>query len=171
MGGEIGQWKEWNHDDQLDWVLLEFDAHRKLQHLVKALNRIYRAEPALHEVDFTWEGFQWIDFRDIDSSVVSFYRRAKDPHDLIVVVANFTPVVRHNYRVGVPSAGTYREILNTDAEPFGGSNALNLGDIASLEGEWQAQPHSVVLRLPPLGIIYLKPERTLGPDHHDAGTS
>src|SRR5260370_31094094 len=113
MGSEIGQWNEWNHASQVDWMLLVFDSHRHLQDYVKALNRLYVAQPALHEVDFSWEGFQWIDFHDVDNSIVSFLRRAKDPDDFIVVVANFTPVPREGYRVGVPAAGFYRELLNS----------------------------------------------------------
>ena len=103
MGGEIGQWSEWNHDWQLDWVLLDHDYHRKIQAYVKALNQLYIEQPALYEVDFSWEGFQWIDFHDVDQSVVSFVRRASDPSDFVLTVANFTPVPREGYRL-VPSA-------------------------------------------------------------------
>ncbi len=106
MGGEIGQWSEWNHDWQLDWALLDHDDHRKIQAYVKALNKLYIEEPALYEVDFSWEGFQWIDFHDVDQSVVSFIRRASDPSDFVLTVANFTPAPREGYRVGVPQQGS-----------------------------------------------------------------
>ena len=105
MGSEIGQWNEWNHDWQLDWPLLDHEYHRKLQDFVRSLNKLYAGQPALHEVDMSWEGFQWIDFHDVDQSVVSFVRRARDPNDFIVVAANFTPVPREGYRLGVPGAG------------------------------------------------------------------
>ena len=115
MGGEIGQWSEWNEAWELDWTLLDHDFHRKLQAYVKALNKLYVEQPALHQVDFSWEGFQWIDFHDVDNGIVSFVRRAKDPNDFMVVLANFTPVPREGYRVGVPAPGFYRELLNSDS--------------------------------------------------------
>jgi len=110
-------------------------------------------------VDFSWEGFQWIDPHDVDKSIVSFLRRAKDSDDFIVVVANFTPVVRGGYRVGVPASGFYRELLNSDSENYGGSNVGNRGGLPSDEIPWQGQPYSVLLTLPPLGVVLLKPGR------------
>ena len=160
MGCEFGQWKEWNHDDQLDWMLLDFESHRSLQKYVKALNRIYVAEPALHEVDFSWEGFQWIDFHDVDNSIVSFIRRASDPNDAVLVVVNFTPVVRNGYLVGVPTPGFYRELLNSDSAYYGGSNAINVDGVSSEPTPCQGQPHSIMLTLPPLGVVFLKREAT-----------
>ena len=142
---------------QLDWALLEHDDHRKLQAYVKALNKLYVEQPALHEVDFSWEGFQWIDLHDVDNSVVSFVRRAKDPNDFVVIVANFTPVIREIYRVGVPRAGFYRELLNSDAASFGGANLGNAAGLTSEPTPWQDQQHSVVLTLPPLAVVFLKP--------------
>jgi 1,4-alpha-glucan branching enzyme len=158
MGGEIGQWNEWNEHAQVEWVLLYFDTHKQIQQYVKELNRVYLAEPALYQVDFGWEGFQWIDFHDVDNSIVSFFRRGRDPNDLLIVIANFTPVPREGYRVGVPKPGFYREILNSDAAYFGGSNMGNRGGLPSDDQPWQGHPHSILVTVPPLGIVYLKPE-------------
>ncbi len=158
MGGEIGQWNEWNAHAEIEWLLLYFDSHRQIQEYVKALNHLYVAQPALHQVDFSWEGFQWIDFHDVDNSIVSFFRRARDPNDLVVVLANFTPVPREGYRVGVPKPGFYREILNSDAACFGGSNLGNRGGLPSDPLPWQGQPHSILVTVPPLAVVYFKPE-------------
>ncbi len=158
MGGEFGQWTEWSEARALDWMVLDYDPHRKLQQYVKDLNRLHAAEPALHEVDFTWEGFQWIDLHDVDKSIISFVRRAKDPEDFIVVVANFTPVVREGYRVGVRRGGFYTEILNSDSENYNGSNVGNKGGLPADGIPWQGFESSVLLTLPPLGVVYLKPE-------------
>jgi 1,4-alpha-glucan branching enzyme len=160
MGGEFGQRAEWNHGTSLEWHLLEFESHRGLQRLVADLNRLSAAEPALHEVDFDWHGFEWVDCNDADSSVLSFLRRAKNPQDFLVVVANFTPVVRENYRVGVPEAGFYHEVLNTDAAAYGGSNVGNLGGVAAEPVPWLAHSYSLNLRLPPLGAVFLKLQRS-----------
>jgi 1,4-alpha-glucan branching enzyme len=158
MGGEIGQWNEWNHEAQVEWVLLYFDAHKQMQEYVRALNRLYVTQPALYEVDFAWEGFQWVDFHDVDNSIVSFLRRAKNPHDFVLVAANFTPTPREGYRIGVPRAGFYRELLNSDSAYFGGSNLGNGWGIPSEPEPWQGQPHSIVITMPPLAVVYLKPE-------------
>jgi 1,4-alpha-glucan branching enzyme len=160
MGCEFGQWQEWNSEDKLDWALLDFESHCGLQQYVKDLNRLYVSEPALHEVDFGWEGFQWIDFHDVDNSIVSFIRRAKDPNDSIIVVANFTPVVRKGYLVGVPAPGFYRELLNSDSACYGGSNTVNFDGVSSEPTACQGQPHLIMLTLPPLGVIFLKREET-----------
>lgn len=158
MGAEIGQWTEWNHDRELDWGVLNHEGHQALHQFHKDLNHLYSSQPALYEVDFEWQGFEWIDFHDVDQSIVSFYRKAKDPTDIVVVVANFTPVARHGYRVGVPFKATYHEILNTDATKYWGSNVVN-GDVPAEDLPWQNQPHSLPLSLPPLGVIYLKPDK------------
>jgi 1,4-alpha-glucan branching enzyme len=155
MGNEIGEWREWRHDDSLDWDLLTTPLHAGLQRFVGDLNQLYAAQPALHQVDFEPAGFSWIDCNDADSSVVSFVRRARDPRDFVVVVLNFTPVVRRDYRVGVPEPGFYKERLNSDAEWYGGGNVGN-------EGGRQAEPipahghaQSLYLTLPPLaGLIF-----------------
>jgi 1,4-alpha-glucan branching enzyme len=157
MGAEFGQTREWYHEQSLDWHLLTAGPyHAGLQALVRDLNHLYRTEPALHQVDFDPAGFQWIDCTDSDQSVVSFVRRARDPSDFVFVVANFTPVPRERYRVGAPIGGYYREILNTDAGVYGGSNVGNAGGVSAEPVPWQGQPHSLVLTLPPLAAIFLK---------------
>jgi 1,4-alpha-glucan branching enzyme len=163
MGGEIGQWNEWNHAWQIDWVLLNFNAHREMQDYVRTLNRLYAAQPPLHEMDFSWKGFQWIDFHDVDNSIVSFLRRARDPDDFIVVIANFTPVPRYGYRVGVPVAGFYRELLNSDWADYGGGNMGNAEGLPSEPTPWQGQPHSILVTVPPLAIVFLKPDQKESP--------
>jgi len=157
MGGELGQRDEWNHESSVDWHLLEFASHRGLQKLVAELNRLYAAEPALHEVEFDWRGFAWLDCNDADASVLSFLRRGKEREDFLVVVANFTPIVRENYRVGVPEPGFYRELLNTDAQAYGGSNVGNLGGVEAEPVPWLGHAYSLNLRLPPLAAVFLKP--------------
>jgi 1,4-alpha-glucan branching enzyme len=128
---------------------------------VKDLNHLYAVEAALHEVDFQWDGFQWVDFHDVDQSTVSFIRYAKDKRECIVVVANFTPVPRTGYRVGAPVGGQYREILNSDSVHYGGSNMGNAGGLPAEPTAWQGQPYSLLLTVPPLGVVYLKPETML----------
>jgi 1,4-alpha-glucan branching enzyme len=129
-----------------------------VQRLVRDLNHLYRAEPALHELDFEPTGFQWIDCSDWEQSILVFLRRARVPADVVVVACNFTPSVRHGYRVGVPREGFYRERLNTDAAAYGGSNAGNAGGIPSEPVAAQGHAHSVVLTLPPLAVLFLKPD-------------
>ena len=158
MGGEFGQWNEWNHEWQVEWVLLDFDAHRQMQEYAKALNLLYATQPALYEVDFWWEGFQWIDFHDVDNSIVTFLRRAKNPDDFVLVVSNFTPVPREGYRIGVPRGGFYKELLNSDSAYYGGSNMGNGWGVPSEPEPWQGQPHSIVVTVPPLAVVFLKPD-------------
>jgi len=158
MGGEFGQWNEWNHETSLDWHLLQYDTHRGVQRWVADLNRLYRAEPALHELDFEPAGFEWVDANDAESSVISFLRRGRSPDDVILVVANFTPVVRHGYRVGVPKGGFWRELLNSDAKEYGGSGVGNLGGKDADPVPCHGRPFSLELVLPPLAVIFLKPE-------------
>jgi len=157
MGSEIGQYEEWNCDTGLRWDLLQFDYHRKLQFFVQVLNRIYRSEPALWQVDYHWDGFQWVDFHDVEGSVIAFIRRAADPSDFLFVVCNFTPVPRHGYRLGVPQPGFYRELLNTDSEYFGGSNVGNGGLVWTEPIPSHGFEQSLSLTLPPLGVLILKP--------------
>jgi 1,4-alpha-glucan branching enzyme len=156
MGGEFGQWNEWNHDRELDWMLLDFDTHRGIQRLVQDLNRLYVATPALYELDFDWPGFEWMDCHDADASVLSFVRRGKNPDDFVLVVCNFTPVVRVDYRVAVPARGFYREILNTDSAYYGGSNVGNVGGVEAEAIPWLGKEYSVKLTLPPLAALYFK---------------
>ncbi len=158
MGGEFAQWNEWNFQTGLDWHLLERPRHAQMQRFMKDLNALYAAEPSLYEVDFHWDGFQWVDFHDVDQSTVSFIRYAKDKRECVVVVANFTPVPRTGYRVGAPLPGFYREILNSDAALYGGSNMGNAGGLPADALPWQGQPCSLLLTLPPLAVVYLKPE-------------
>ena len=159
MGGEIAQGVEWYHETGLDWYVLDYETHRGVQRLVIDLNRLYKSERALHEVDFDWHGFEWVDCNDADSSVLSFIRRARDPNDFVVVIANFTPVVREGYRLGVPELGYYRELFNTDAAVYGGSNSGNAGGLMAEPVPWMGRPCSLNLRLPPLGVLFLKLQR------------
>ncbi len=158
MGGEFGQFREWNHDRGLDWELLEQPRHDGLRRLVQDLNRVYRNEAALWEMDDTHEGFEWIDFHDADNCVVAFLRRSR-AGEILVFIVNATPVVRQHYRLGVPHDGFYREIINTDAETYGGSNVGNLGGLAAEALEWQGRSHSLVVNLPPLAVVAFKWEK------------
>jgi 1,4-alpha-glucan branching enzyme len=157
MGGEIGQWCEWNHEDSLQWHLLDFEPHRGLQRLVGDLNQLYRNEPALYEVDFDWNGFQWIDLHDSEHSTLTYLRLAKDPSNYMVCAFNFTPVPRVGYRMGVPREGWYREVLNSDASIYGGSNIGNAGGIQAEPVPWNGQPYSLIVTLPPLAGVFFKP--------------
>ena len=156
MGGEFGQWREWNHDGSLDWHLCEDAPHQGLQHLIRDLNRIYREEPALHEVDFDWSGFQWIDFSDADNSVIAYLRKGKTAHAAVVCLCNFTPVPRHQYRIGVPEQGWYRELINTDGIAYGGSNMGNGGGVQATETPSHGFRYSLTVTLPPLSVLFLK---------------
>ncbi len=156
MGGELAQWREWNHDIGMDWHLLDHASHRGVSQLVRDLNHLYTAEPALHQVDFEWRGFEWVDCHDADHGVLSFLRRARDSGDFVLVVLNFTPVPRASYRVGVPAPGFYREIINTDASAYDGSNVGNSGGVTSDDVAWMGRPHSLRLTLPPLGAVFFK---------------
>ena len=157
MGGEIGQWWEWNSNTSLDWHLLEYEPHKRLQAFVRDLNMLYREEASMHEVDFHHQGFEWIDFSDYERSIVSFIRRARNKGDFLVFVFNLTPVPRHNYRVGVPESRFYREVLNSDSEIYGGGNVGSQGGRYSEDISWHHRPYSLVLDLPPLGGLVLKP--------------
>jgi 1,4-alpha-glucan branching enzyme len=158
MGGEFGQWHEWNHDQSLDWHLLEEPRHDGLRRLVQHLNYTYKNEPALWQQDDSHEGFEWIDFHDADNSVVSFLRRSREG-DLVVFVVNATPLVRHDYRLGVPQTGFYREIINTDAETYGGSNVGNYGGSRSEDVSWMGRQHSILIQLPPLSTVAFRLEK------------
>jgi 1,4-alpha-glucan branching enzyme len=159
MGGEFGQWKEWNFDQSLDWHLSQYRQHDRLQKFMQDLNRLYSSERSLHEVDYEWKGFEWIDFRDADNCTVSFIRRAKDPADHMVVVCNFTPVPRYGYRLGVPECCYYREVLNSDSVEYWGSNLGNSGGAHADDVPWHGQPYSIDIVLPPLAVVYFKPVR------------
>jgi len=156
MGCEFAQWREWSHDESLDWHLLQWQDHQGILRLVCDLNACYRSQPALHQVDFEWQGYEWLELHDWENSVIAFLRRARNPDDAVVVVCNFTPVIRDGYRIGVPAAGFYREILNTDSEIYGGSNAGNEGGVWAVPSPYGGRPFYLSLRLPPLGAVYLK---------------
>jgi 1,4-alpha-glucan branching enzyme len=162
MGGEFGQWREWSESRSLDWHLLD-DAgphgepkHRGLQMFMRDLNHFYQQNPPLYEEDNSWEGFTWLDFRDSRHSLLSFIRQTADKRDHVIVACNFTPVPRENYRMGVPEAGAYVEVLNSDTAVYGGSNVVNSQPLIAEPTPWQDQPYSIYLKLPPLGIVYLK---------------
>ena len=156
MGCELGQWREWNHAGSLDWHLLQYPRHRACTTTSPTLNRLYKSEPALYEVDSQWQGFEWIDFHDVDSSVISFVRRARNPRDFLVFVCNFTPLPRVGYLVGVPEPGLYKEVLDSDWLAFGGSGVCNDGELWTHEGNVQNRNQHLVLTLPPLGITVLR---------------
>jgi 1,4-alpha-glucan branching enzyme len=156
MGSEIAQWREWNHDVSLDWHLLQWRDHQGVLQLVRDLNRLYRSQPALHQVDFEWQGYEWLELHDWENSVIAFLRRAREPRDAVVVVCNFTPVIRENYRIGVPTDGYYREILNTDSDIYGGSNSGNQGGAWGIPEPHAGRPFHLCLRLPPLAALFLK---------------
>jgi 1,4-alpha-glucan branching enzyme len=156
MGGEFGQWREWDHDTSLDWHLLDDPMHASLRRWVRDLNHVYQREASLHQVDFEGDGFQWIDCDDAENSVVSMLRRARDPSDCTVMVTNFTPVPRQGYRIGVPGAGRYTEILNSDSEIYGGSGMGNAGGVEAEAHPMHGFEYSISLAVPPLGSVLLK---------------
>jgi 1,4-alpha-glucan branching enzyme len=156
MGGEFGQRREWTHDGELEWWVAQLPEHAGVKHLVRDLNRVYRSEPALHMIDFSADGFEWLDIGSADTSVIAFLRKAPGHGAPLLVVCNFTPVPRPNYLVGVPSRGTWREILNTDAREYGGSGWGNLGSVESVPVTTQGRLESVNLSLPPLSTIVLR---------------
>jgi 1,4-alpha-glucan branching enzyme len=159
MGGEFGQINEWYHEASLDWHLLDMGPyHRGVQRLVQDLNRFYRTQPALHQLDFDPRGFQWVDCNDWEGSSIAFLRKARDPEDFVLFVCNFTPVLRADYRVGVPRPGFYRERLDTDAAVYGGSNVGNAGGCLAEDRSHHGQPYSLRLTLPPLAVLVLTPE-------------
>ncbi len=157
MGCEFAQEREWNHDQSLDWHLLDAPEHRGIRQLVQDLNRFYVATPALHERDFTPDGFEWIAHDDADHSVLAFLRRGERPDGVVLVVCNFTPVVQSGYRVGVPRPGVWRERINTDSAYYGGSNVgTAFGELTAEVSPWNGQPHSIAFDLPPLAAVFLE---------------
>jgi 1,4-alpha-glucan branching enzyme len=161
MGAEIGQWQEWSEARSLDWSLLEGDPrHRGLQDFMRELNKVYTSQAPLYEQDYSWDGFYWVELHDSQRSILAFARRAPSSGETILVVCNFTPVVRHDYRLGVPAQGVYAEILNSDSSAFGGSNVVN-NPRESSAAPWQNQPNSITFTLPPLAIVYWKKQPEL----------
>ncbi|HSB33990.1 MAG TPA: 1,4-alpha-glucan branching protein GlgB [Nitrospirota bacterium] len=163
MGGEFGQWNEWDHEKSLDWHILEDTRHEALRTWMKHLNILHRAEPALHELDFVNEGFEWAVMNDAEHSTLAYLRKGTADGDQLLVVLNFTPVPRRNYRVGVPSSGYWRELLNSDARDYGGSGQGNLGGVESSPVPLYGKYHSLSITLPPLGMMVFKRERERGP--------
>ncbi len=156
MGDEIGQWHEWNHDGSIEWDLLQNPLHEGVRRWLEDLNRIYREDPAMHQLDFDHAGFSWLDPNDSENSVLSFTRKARDSDDAVVAIFNGTPVPRHGYRIGVPQMGTWQEVLNSDAELYGGSGVGNYGEVETTPVPWHGQPRSLKLSLPPLGAVFLR---------------
>jgi 1,4-alpha-glucan branching enzyme len=153
MGAEFAQEREWNHDIGLDWQLLADPAHEGVRRLVRDLNFLYRNTPALHRLDCDPDGFRWIDVANAAESIISYVRRGRDPRELSLVVCNFTPVPRQDYRIGVPQPGRYRERINTDAAEYGGSGVGNAGEVHAEPHPAHGHQQSVCLRLPPLGVV------------------
>jgi 1,4-alpha-glucan branching enzyme len=159
MGSEFGQWNEWNFDESLQWHLCQYESHRGLSKAVADLNHLVRREPALHELDFEGRGFEWVDCHNWQDSVLVFIRRAANPDDFLVVCCNFTPVPRTGYRVGVPQAGVYDEIFNSDSTFYGGGNVGNSGGLHTLSEPHHGREQCLSLALPPLAAVVLKPRR------------
>ena len=156
MGGEFGQYREWNHDRSLDWNLLDFPVHAALQRWVEDLNKAYRDIAAFHELDMDPAGFEWIDCCDTENSIISLMRRSKaNPDEVLVAVLSFTPLPRYNYQIGLPRPGEWREILNSDAEIYGGSGQGNMGRIEAMPVPLHGRKWSAALTLPPLGAVFL----------------
>jgi 1,4-alpha-glucan branching enzyme len=158
MGGELGQEREWSHERSLDWHLLEDPGHAGIQSLVRDLNRAYRDEPALWALDADPAGFWWLEANDSDRNVVAFCRANAEGERVVAVVCNLAPVPRESYRVGLPRSGTWNEVLNTDAEHYGGSGVGNLGAVEAEGVPWHSQPFSAEVTLPPLGTLWLVPD-------------
>jgi 1,4-alpha-glucan branching enzyme len=156
MGGEFGQLREWVHEESLEWHALQHFTHQGVQKWVKDLNSFYRDEPALYEIDFDRKGFEWVDISDWQKSIISFIRKGKTPGDVVLVVCNFTPVTRYNYRIGVPADGIWQEVLNSDAKEYGGSGQGNLGVVEASPIPMHGRDFSLSLTLPPLGVLFLK---------------
>ncbi|HEX4024077.1 MAG TPA: 1,4-alpha-glucan branching protein GlgB [Steroidobacteraceae bacterium] len=158
MGAEFGQKREWQHDGSLEWEVLQYPLHQGAQNWIRDLNRFYRDTPALYELDFSPEGFEWIDHSDSESSVIAFLRKDKSQRGMVLVVCNFTPVPRPNYRLGAPCGGRWRECLNSDAPRYGGSGQGNMGGVDASPLPAHGRFHSLTLTLPPLGVLFLRPE-------------
>jgi len=170
MGGEFGHWIEWNFDQSLDWHLLEYSTHAGMQNWVRDLNHAMVKYPALHEFDCRSAGFEWIDCQDSEQSVLSYLRKGKDPKEAVLVVVNFTPIPRHDYRIGVPEAGYWREILNSDSTVYGGSGLGNYGGLWTDPYEHHARPQSVSLTVPPLAMLVFKHTDHLSSENEESAT-
>ena len=164
MGSEFGQFIEWKYDDQLDWFLLDYESHSKLQHYVSELNHLYLKTPAMWQVDDSWDGFRWIDADNRDQSIFSYRRIDKKGNEVIVLI-NFTPVVYEDFMLGVPYSGVYEEIFNSDSEDFGGSGVVNIGELKTIGRSWNYLPDSIRLRIPPLGMTIIRCKRKKLPEN------
>lgn len=157
MGCEFAQDREWNHDQSLDWHLLDNPEHAGIQRLGAALNHLYRSTPALYMQDCVQEGFEWVDHGDAGTSILSFIRRGTDPSTFVLVVSNFTPTIQQGYRLGVPELGQYRERLNSDSTHYGGSNTGTPNGAATAQAQpWHGKPYSIALTIPPLATVILE---------------
>jgi 1,4-alpha-glucan branching enzyme len=159
MSNDIAQYKEWYVNVSLDWFVLDFDLHTKLNYFVKDLNHLYSNNPAMYQQDFKQEGFEWVDFSDVDSCVIAFLRKSENDDEVLLFVLNMTPVLREKYFLGVPYEGFYKEILNSDGEVYGGSGKGNTGGVNSFPGKRKQWMHSVCITIPPLGGIIFKLEK------------
>lgn len=155
MGGEFGQFIEWDYKKAMDWMLLSFDMHKKMQNFIKKLNKFYKSEKSLYQLDSNDKGFSWID-NNSEQSIIAFMRKGKEKRDFIIIVCNFTPVLRDNYKIGVPYKGIYKEVLNSDLEEFGGSGIKNKKSIKASMLDWHGEPYSIEIRIPPLGALFIK---------------
>ncbi len=153
MGQEFGQWAEWNCNASLDWHLLKYELHQKLQYFISKLNEAYRRYEPLYEIDFSWDGFEWIDLHDSENSIVTFLRKGKNPHNIVVCAFNLTPVVRETYRIGVPHSGTYKQVLNSDHREFGGGHVGVFEEVSTEPVPWNSHQNSINVQLPPLGAV------------------
>jgi 1,4-alpha-glucan branching enzyme len=156
MGDEFAQRKEWNNYESLEWNLLQYAPHQGIQKWLSDLNNLYKKEPALYKRDFESQGFEWVDFHDWEKSVISFTRKGHTHNDTILVVCNFTPIPRYNYKVNVPQNGVWQELLNSDAKEYGGSGIGNLGGIVAIPSSFQDKYYTLSLALPPLGVLFFK---------------
>ena len=156
MGAELGQWREWHHDESLDWHLLEYQRHNEIKKWVEDLNRLYRSEPSLYELDCEPAGFEWIDGSDVKHSVISFIRKGKSTSSIMLVVCNFTPMTHFNYKVGALYGGSWKELLNSDAKQYGGSGQGNLGGVEAAPVSWHGRPYSLKITVPPLATVFFK---------------
>lgn len=159
MGNEFGQFIEWNFKQGLDWHLLGYDMHRQLKDYVRDLNKLYTSERACFEIDFSYDGFEWLDCNDSDHSVISFLRKTNRPEDTLLFVCNFTPVVYNDYVIGVPYDAFYKEVLNSDSEVYGGSNIGNMGGVTAEHIAYQNKPYSIKIQVPPLAMVVFRPEQ------------
>jgi len=156
MGGEFGQIKEWSHDESLQWHLLQYQKHAGVKKWMEDLGMFYRSQPAFYQIDFSPEGFEWIESNDNQNSIISFIRKGRTAEDTLLVVCNFTPVTRHDYQIGVPVSGFWQELLNSDALIYGGSGQGNLGGVEAVLLSRHGRPFSLTITVPPLATVFFK---------------